>query len=288
LSRTRHANPEIKENYNMTSDLGQPLGHREIINRINAQKAAEAKAANEYRSGHQNSGEPQSERPTDPHNPGQKRCRISAFRDETTGQFYAMSQEDRIAFDAHCMGIVEVLQPVNHHERWLATSIAEDQWRLNRARALESNIFAIGMSNPMLDVDPNSPETQAAISQARTWLADGKKLQMLALYEQRIRRSIEKNEKQLKELQAERKAAYEKALEEEILLAQLAIAEGETYVCEQTESAKHQNGFEFSTTEILRLANRELRLQKAIQYKKQLAKTTNGHQEGPIRTPKAA
>src|SRR5260370_22041781 len=121
----------------MTSDLGTPMGHREIIRQINAQKAAEAKAAGQ---------QTQEER-------GPQRARISAFRDETTGQFYAMSREDRKAFNEHCEGIIADLQPANHRERWLASSIAEDQWRLNRARALESNIFALGMSNPMNDVD---------------------------------------------------------------------------------------------------------------------------------------
>ncbi|MDQ1472315.1 MAG: hypothetical protein QOJ99_3795 [Bryobacterales bacterium] len=180
----------------MTPDLGTPIGHREIIRQINAQKAAEAEAANDHkRTAHDhNPGQPRNDRPP---NPGQQQqhCRITAFRHEATGQFYAMSLEDSFAFTAHCKGTVEVLQPANHHERWLATSIAEDQWRLNRARALESNIFAIGMSNPAIEIEASSPETQAAISQARVWLADGRKLQTLALYEQRIRRSIEKNEK---------------------------------------------------------------------------------------------
>ena len=225
----------------MTDDLGTPIGHQEIIRRINAQKAAEAKAAGQ--SHHEERGH--------------QRARISASRHETTGQFYAMSHEDRKAFNDHCEGIVGDLQPANHRERWLATSIAEDQWRLNRARALESNIFALGMSNPMNDVDIDSAEGHAAICQARTWLADGKQLQMLALYESRIRRSIEKNEQQLKELQTERKTARDKALEEAKLLAQLALSEGEIYVQEE-------NGFGFSSEEIVRLVRREMRLKEAI------------------------
>jgi hypothetical protein len=230
----------------MAEDLGTPLGHKEIIRRINAQKAAEAGGAGQRSAGQQSYEES-----------APKRARIRAFRDDTNGQFYAMSREDRAAFNAHCEGIVADLQPVNHRERWLATSIAEDQWRLNRARALESNIFALGMSNPMNDVDIDSAEGHAAICQARTWLADGKQLQMLALYESRIRRSIEKNEKQLKELQTERKAARDKALEEAKLLAQLALSEGEIYVQEE-------NGFGFSSEEIVRLVRREMRLKEAI------------------------
>jgi hypothetical protein len=229
----------------MTEDLGTPLGHKEIIRRINAQKAAEQKAAGQRSDDEDDEGE----------DSGPERTRISAFRDDNNGQFYAMSREDRAAFQAHCEGIIADLEPANHRERWLATSIAEDQWRLNRARALESNIFAIGMARN--DVDVDSAEGHAAICQARTWLADGKQLQQLALYESRIRRSLEKNEKQLKELQTERKAARDEALEQAKLLARLALLEGEIYVQEE-------NGFGFSAKEIVRLVRHEMRLQEAI------------------------
>jgi hypothetical protein len=284
----------------MTQDLGTPIGHQEIIRRINAQKAAEDKARLGQQSEAQSSSRPHERTAGNTASGGQQRCRITAFRDESTGQFYAMSEEDRIAFNDHCQGIVGDLQPANHRERWLANSIAEDQWRLNRARALESNIFALGMSSPALDFNADSPETDAAICQASVWLADGKKLQMLALYESRIRRSIEKNEKQLKELQTERKAAHDKALEEEILLAEFAIAEGETYVYEDSEcpaypgqiapgaKAAGQNGFEFSSEEITRLAHRRIRLRRAIQLQKQASKPGHAPATGPHLIPKKA
>jgi hypothetical protein len=216
-----------------------------------------------------------------PQTGGSDRCRLHAFRHETTGQFYALSHEDRAAFQQHCTAILEDLNPQNHREQWLATSIAEDQWRLNRARALENNIFALGMSGDAADAtDAGNAEVHAAICQARVWLADGKKLQMLALYEQRIRRSIEKNEKQLQELQAERKAARDKALEEAVLLAQLAIAEGRDFDLAQDaprsgesdggeSDGGESDGFGFSTGEITRLAWRELRLRQAARLQKQ-------------------
>src|SRR5882757_8035871 len=161
---------------------------------------------------------------------GKKRSRINATRHGLTGQFHAFSHEDKIAFDEHCTGLMDDFKPVTYREKILAMSIAEDMWRLNRARAMENNIFAIGMSGPIGDAtEVDSAEGHAAACQARVWLADGKNIQLLALYETRIRRNIEKNEKQLKELQTERKAAHAKALQEEILLAKLAISEGIPY-----------------------------------------------------------
>jgi hypothetical protein len=208
------------------------------------------------------------------------RCRLRAVRHEFTGQFYALSLEDRAAFETHCCGILEDLRPANHRERWLAVSIAEDQWRLNRARALENNIFAIGMSGDIANAtDADTAEVHAAVCQARVWLQDGRNLQLLSLYEQRIRRSIEKNEKQLRELQAERKAAHDKALEEAVLLAQLALSENPGYNPGENpdEDIPAENGFAFSAAEITRVARREMRLCQAARYRQQgWQRQTNG------------
>src|SRR5947209_2467620 len=161
---------------------------------------------------------------------GRKRARINATRHGLTGQFHAFSHEDKRAFDQHCEGLMADFNPATYREKILAMSIAEDMWRLNRARALENNIFAIGMSGPIADAtNVDSAEGHAAACQARVWLADGKNIQLLALYETRIRRNLEKNEKHLKELQTERKGAHDKALQEEILLAKLAISENVPY-----------------------------------------------------------
>jgi hypothetical protein len=50
------------------------------------------------------------------------------------------------------------------------------------------------------------------------WLADGRDIQWLSLYQQRIQRSIEGNLAELRTLRAERKAALDQALEEAVLL----------------------------------------------------------------------
>jgi hypothetical protein len=206
---------------------------------------------------------------------GKKRSRINATRHGLTGQFHAFSHEDKIAFDEHCTNLMADYKPATYREKLLAMSIAEDMWRLNRARALENNIFAIGMSGPIGDAtDVDSAEGHAAACQARVWLADGRNIQLLSVYETRIRRNIEKNDKQVKELQTERKATHEKALHEEILLAKLAISEGTPYLyCEEEcptypgestpRATTRGHGFEFSTDQITRLARRELRLEQA-------------------------
>src|SRR3954465_11134445 len=67
---------------------------------------------------------------------GKKRCSINALRHGLTGQFHAFSREDRVAFNAHCTSLMADYQPDTYREKLLVMSIAEDTWRLNRARAI--------------------------------------------------------------------------------------------------------------------------------------------------------
>ncbi|HEY6345686.1 MAG TPA: hypothetical protein VIY49_29655 [Bryobacteraceae bacterium] len=141
--------------------------------------------------------------PTTPE--GRKRSSLNAFRHGLTGQIVVQAPEDEEAFKNHCDGIRKDLDPEGALETNLAQAIAEDYWRLNRVRALENGIFALGqIEQPPQDSD--NPELDAALAPARTWIAHAHELHLLALYESRISRSVEKNMAQLRALKAERKA----------------------------------------------------------------------------------
>jgi hypothetical protein len=158
---------------------------------------------------------------------GKQRSRINAYKHGLTGQIHLVTADEHDAFDKHCQAVVEALAPVGNLEQQLAQSIAADHWRLNRARAIETGIFAIGQSQE--PVVPEELPMLEAISQTKTWLTEGKNIQLLALYAQRIQRSIERNMAEIRTLRAERKAAREQALEEALLLSQLAKSKGEAY-----------------------------------------------------------
>jgi len=101
---------------------------------------------------------------------GRKRSSLNAFRHGLTGQIIMHTPEDGQAFKKHCTGICEALAPVGAIEIDLAQAIAEDRWRLNRARALENSIFALGQAEHLREVSGH-PETDAAFAQGRTWMA---------------------------------------------------------------------------------------------------------------------
>src|SRR5580658_10351592 len=165
---------------------------------------------------------------------GTQRTRLNAYKHGLTGQIHLFTPEEHEAFAKHCQSIVEALAPIGTLEQGLAQSIAEDKWRLNRARVIESGIFALGQladeSEPALQNDQreiDQPEISQPLSAARTWIDDGKHIQLLSLYQQRIQRSVERHMAELRTLRAERKAARNQALAEAMLLAELAQSKGE-------------------------------------------------------------
>jgi hypothetical protein len=199
---------------------------------------------------------------------GKRPSRLNAYKHGLTGQIHLFTPEEQEAFEKHCQPIVEALAPVGALEQGLAQAIAEDKWRLNRARALESGIFALGqmadesdpdlLQNDQREID--QPGMSQALSQAKTWLADGKDIQLLSLYQQRIQRSSERNMAELRTLRAERKAACDQAVEEAVLLSQLAKSKGEAY---NPAADFPSPDFVFSTAEFETMIGRKQRLDEA-------------------------
>jgi hypothetical protein len=201
--------------------------------------------------------------------PGKQRTRLNAYRHGLTGQICIFTTEEQEAFDKHCTGIREALEPVGALEIDLAQSVAEDRWRLKRARALECGIFALGQCGQPDSDTPGQLQIDEALAQARTWLAEGKNLQLLALYEQRIHRAVEKGMAELRVLQTERKAARQQALEEAQLLAQLAYMNGEQYDASRDFRPELlKNGSDFSAAAINRSLGRKVRIAEARHHAK--------------------
>jgi hypothetical protein len=165
------------------------------------------------------------------------------LRHGLTGHISLLPTEDREAHDAFCNELIDSFTPETPMERQLAQSIAEDSWRLNRARAIENNMFALGHGH-------ERREAQIALADAATFQAQAAAFNLLSIYEQRINRNLQRNMKLLKELQAERKSQHDQAMEEAKLLAQLNLMNGLPYQPEE-------NGFVFSHTEINRAIDRD-------------------------------
>jgi hypothetical protein len=189
---------------------------------------------------------------------GRARSSMNALRHGITGQVSIMTVEDRGAHDKFVQELIAGLQPEGAVELQFASVIAEDFWRLQRIRAVENDMLALGNFSDAAAIDVDHPEIHASLTRAQTFLDQSKDFERLTLYEQRINRAIEKNRKQLAEVQAERKREREEALEQACLLHQ---APATPELPDNAEPAPaSNNGFVFSSEEIERAIHHRSRL----------------------------
>jgi hypothetical protein len=203
---------------------------------------------------------------------GKTRSALNALRHGVTGQVSIMPEADRVAHDAFCREIIDGFKTQTPLELQLASLIAEDFWRLQRIRALENDIFALGHSSEAAAIDTEDAEVHVSLTRAQVFLDRSKELERLTLYEQRINRALEKNRKQLDEIQAERVRRLEQALEQARLLRQLAgskeFAEAGQQEPYDPAADAVEIGFVFSSEEIERSLDHKYRLEQARIYEK--------------------
>jgi hypothetical protein len=210
---------------------------------------------------------------------GRARSSLNALRHGITGQVSITTVEDRAAHDNFFQELIDRFQPEDALELQFASLIAEDFWRLQRIRAVENDMLALGNFSDAADIDVDHPEIHASLTRARTFAEQSKDFERLTLYEQRINRALEKNRSQLDELQAERKRQRQEALDQACLLSQIPVAQNESGDAQSHDepsdastpeqpinpaaAAAVENGFVFSSGEIERAIHRRSRLIEA-------------------------
>jgi hypothetical protein len=215
---------------------------------------------------------------------GKVRSRLNSTRDGITGQVTTLSDEDRPVFESLKAELIADLAPKTVMELKLASSIAWDTWRLDRLRATEMNLFALGTEDPATAVACDDPQIHTAMTAARTMSEKADVFARMSLCEQRMNRALHKNLAILRDLQAERKRASEKARAEEVLIARYNDLKGLPYHAPATGT---QNGFVFSNSEIFAAAHRESILEIAkvtvnqLPYKVQFAGASASSSAGP-------
>jgi hypothetical protein len=185
---------------------------------------------------------------------GKAKSALNACRHQLTGQVTTMTEPDRVIYNVFLEGYMVEWKPEGATEIQLVTRIAHDNWRINRAGAIEDNLFAIGSGDITYASDShNHAEIEDALTQARTYQKEAKTLQLLSLYTQRTNRDIHKNIALLKKLQAERQTKEAEQMEEAKRLLQLSEMRNLPY-------DPKGDGFVFSNAQIHTAIDRERRL----------------------------
>lgn len=187
---------------------------------------------------------------------GKHHSRLNAFTHGLTGQLDIMTGEDKEAHDAFIAGIVLSLKPADALENQFAHSIAESYWRMNRVAVIENALLAEGN----YVVFPHNQDTpysdlQRALSAVRGFIEHPERFNLLTVYETRLHRKAQAELKQLREIQAERRAATKDAQPDaapEIVKPAVPAAfaaKAAAPQSAQSEGPIHPNGFDFSTAE---------------------------------------
>jgi hypothetical protein len=219
---------------------------------------------------------------TGPSEKGKAKSRLNAIRDNLTGQIITLSATDRVFFEKLKAEHVAALAPIGLEEFKFAQAIAWDTWRLDHLRAIEMNVYALGLEESMAesmaenmdgsmeeaaaDAESNPPspdELDTALADAHTFRAEAKRFELMSLYEQRMNRSLHRNVTLFRALQAERKRSYERDKEEEVLIARLHEF---NEIPIQASTRLSRNGFIFSNEEIAIGAVRQRYIETALDH----------------------
>jgi len=176
---------------------------------------------------------------------GKSITRYNATRHGLTGHVACMTWEDRDAFNTFCAAIVTDLKPEGAVETQLAQAIAEDHWRLNRTRAIEENLFTLGLAENNLDA--GDPQATAALSQADTFRINPPSFNLITIYEARLNRNLHRNMGRLKQLQHDRQTTQTN--NRAAALHELAALNAVNRANRQ-ETVRTHNGFVFSDAEL--------------------------------------
>jgi hypothetical protein len=193
---------------------------------------------------------------------GKQKSSLNALRHGLTSQFVIMPREDLEAYDRFTESFHNEHKPSGVLETQIVQCIADDYWRLNRAKNLEGHLFALFIREQAPGIETQSEQVRDVLAMTTGLRGETKALATLSMHQQRINRTILSNVKLLKELQTER---LEKEEAEMVRAADL-------YRLHQRENAESkdkvpydpsEDGFVFSTVEIASHLDRRERSYRA-------------------------
>jgi hypothetical protein len=181
---------------------------------------------------------------------GKQRSALNATRHGILSQVIHLPEEEMKSYDEFTERYVASLQPIGAVETELANACADLQFRLHRLAAAEHNLFAIGHDEQGERWNTGHPESHAALTMAETLRQSANPLALLTLYEGRLNRRFLQTLKQLRDIQADRKAQEQRELAELAAVAaahpQLAEKINPTefgFVCSTAQWQRHRQPF---------------------------------------------
>jgi hypothetical protein len=190
---------------------------------------------------------------------GKQRSKLNALRHGLTGHTIVLPTEDQAAYQRHSQAFLDEYRPQGATETQLVQSITDISWQLNRAAAVETNLFSLGITENEDSIRASHPDAQAALAMALAYREHNRAFANIGIYRQRLAREFERTLILLRQIQAERRADAERQLDDAAKILKMHQDANLPY-------QPAQDGFVFSTAEIEAYIEREERWERATDH----------------------
>jgi hypothetical protein len=134
---------------------------------------------------------------------GKNRSKLNALRHGLTGHTIVLPTEDQSAYQRHSQAFLAEYQPKGATETQLVQSLLDTSWQLNRAAAVETNLFSLGITESENRIRASHPEAENALAMALAYRENNRAFANIGVYRQRLAREFERTLVLLRQIQAE-------------------------------------------------------------------------------------
>jgi hypothetical protein len=189
---------------------------------------------------------------------GKQRTRLNALRHGLIGHTVVLPSEDHAAYQRHSQSFLDEYQPKGATETQLIQSMIDSSWRINRAAAVETNLFSLGITEMEDRIPAGQPDADSALAMAMAFREHSRAFAQISIYSQRLARQFERALEQLRALQEERRTHENRQLFDAATLFKVHKEDGLPY-------NPAEDGFVFSNEDIQTYIHRSERLDDAIE-----------------------
>ena len=188
---------------------------------------------------------------------GKQRSRLNALRHGLTGQTVVLPAEDQAAYQRHAQSFLDEYHPKGATETQLVQILIDTSWRINRASAIETNLYSLGLTEMEDRIRAAHPEAEAALAMALAFREHTRAFSNISIYSQRLARQFERTLEQLRKIQEERRVQEHHQLHDAANILKMHKQDGLPY-------NPAEDGFVFSNTDIETYIQRSRRRDDAI------------------------
>jgi hypothetical protein len=178
---------------------------------------------------------------------GKQRSKLNALRHGLTGHTVVLPTEDHAAYQRHSQSFLDEYRPKEATETQLVQSLIDTSWQLNRAAAVETNLFSLGITEMEDRIRANHPDAETALAMALAFRENNRAFANISIYRHRLMRQFERTLSQLRQIQAERRKNEQRQLDD---AAKILKMHQDQYPEQPSAYNPADDGFVFSRAEI--------------------------------------